>query len=82
MMTNRLILISLILYMSSSVDSLKLGNICKQNVYSFKGLEVNSFYKISQHVSLGSNESLEMFIKKYFFLFQSDQFSKRWFILF
>ena len=55
-MTNKLILVALILCVSSLVDSLKLGKICKHNVVRFyKGLEVNSFYKISQHVSLDSN---------------------------
>ena len=52
MMTNKLILIVLILCVSSSVGSLKLENICKQYVFEYNGLEVNSFYKIPQHVSL------------------------------
>ena len=52
MMTNKLILIALILCVSSSVSSLKLENICKDDVFEYNGLEVNSLYKISQHVSL------------------------------
>ena len=63
-MTNKLILIGLILCVSSSVDSLKLGNICKPDVFKYNGLVVNSFYKIPQHVSLNPNLSLEMFNKK------------------
>ena len=52
MMTNKLILISLILCVSSSVDSLKLSDLSKYDVFEYNGLEVNSFYKISkQHVS-------------------------------
>ena len=58
MKANKLILITLILYMSSSADSLKLGSICKQDVFNYNGIEVNSFYKISQHVSLDPNESI------------------------
>ena len=60
MMANKLILIALILFVSSSVDSLKLGNICKQDVFEYNDLEVNSFYKIPQQVSLDSNEPLTM----------------------
>ena len=56
-MINKLILMASILCASSSVDSLKLGNICNDDVFKFNGLEVNSFYKIRQHVSLDSNES-------------------------
>ena len=57
MMTNKLILITLILFVSSSVDSLKLMNICKEDVFEYiNGIEVNSFYKIRQHVSLNSND--------------------------
>ena len=55
MVTNKLILIALILCVSSSVDSLKLGNICKDDVIEYNGLEVNSFYKIAKNVSLDSN---------------------------
>ena len=57
-MTNKLILVALLLCVSSSVDSLELGNICKQDVFKYRGLEVNSFYKIPQNVSLDPNESI------------------------
>ena len=62
MKTNKLILIALILCVSSSVYSLELGTICKQDVFKndVNGLEVNSFYKIRQKVSLDSNDSLVM----------------------
>ena len=56
MVTNKLILIVLMLCVSSSVDSLKLGNICNQDVFLYNGSEVNSFYKMPQHVSLDSRE--------------------------
>ena len=59
-MMTRFILIALILCVSSWVDSLKLGNICKNDVIDFNGLEVNSFYKIPQQVSLDPNELLAM----------------------
>ena len=52
-MTNKLILVALILCVSSSVDSLKLSNICKKWVPIYNELEVNSFYRIHQQVSLG-----------------------------
>ena len=54
MMANNLILIVLIICVSSSADSLKLGNICKDEVFKNveNGIEVNSFYKIPQQVSL------------------------------
>ena len=55
MTTNKLSLIVLILFVSSSVDSLELRNICKEDVFRYNGLEVNSFYKIPTHVSLDSN---------------------------
>ena len=54
-------LITLILFVSSSVDSLKLGNICKQDITTINGFKVNSFYKIPQNVSLDPNETLEVF---------------------
>ena len=57
-MTNKLILVALLLCVSSSVYSLELGNICKQDVFTYRGLEVNSFYKIPQNVSSDPNESL------------------------
>ena len=59
-MTNKLILFALILCVGSSVGSLKLGNICKKDVFRYDGLKVNSFYKIRQNVSLDPNESLEI----------------------
>ena len=55
MMTDKLILILLIFFVSSSVDSLKLENICEDGVFEYNGLEVNSFYKIPQHVGLDLN---------------------------
>ena len=54
MMTNKLSLISLILYVSSSANSLKLEDICKQDIFNYNDIEVNSFYKIPQHVSFRS----------------------------
>ena len=54
-MTDKLILILLIFFVSSSVDSLKLENICEDGVFEYNGLEVNSFYKIPQHVGLDLN---------------------------
>ena len=51
-MNDKLILIALILCISSSVDSLKLTNICKDDVFEYNGLKVNSFYKIRQHVRI------------------------------
>ena len=60
-MTNKLILISLILCVISSVDSLKLGNLCKNDIFEYKGIEVNSFYKTPQQVSWNSNEPIAIF---------------------
>ena len=57
MMTNKLILVALILCVSSSVGSLKLKSICNYEEFKYNGLKVNSFYKIPQHVSLNLNES-------------------------
>ena len=62
MMSNKLILIALILFGSSSVDSLELNDICNYNVIEYNGLAVNSFYTTLQHVSLNLNELLSMFI--------------------
>ena len=60
LLANKLISIALLLCVSSSVDSLKLGNLCKELVFTyFNGVKVNSFYKIPQQVSLNPNESLE-----------------------
>ena len=61
-MINKLIFIALILCVSSSVHSLKLGKICKDDEFKvYNGLEVNSFYKIPDYVSLGPKKSLAMF---------------------
>ena len=81
MMTNKLILVALILCVSSSVNSLKLGNLCKQDCGEYIDLEVNAFYKIPTQVSLDSNESLAMLYQRFFFL-PPVHFSKYWFTLF
>ena len=75
-MTNKLILIALILCVSSSVDSLKLTNICKDYVFEYNGLKVNSFLKMPQKVSLDPNRLIAIIMKKIFFFIQSDQYSK------
>ena len=61
MMTNQLILIALILCVSS-MDSLKLSNICKQDTFEYNGLVMNSFYKIPQRVSLDPNQDATHYI--------------------
>ena len=82
MMTNKFVLIALILCVSSSVNSLKLGNLCKQDCGEYIDLEVNSFYKIPTQVSLDSNESLAMLYQKLIFFYPPVHFSKHWFTLF
>ena len=72
-MTNKLVFIALILFMSSSVYSLKLGNICMLDVFEYNGLEVNTFYKLPTHVSLDPNESFAIFNQKIIYLFLSHQ---------
>ena len=64
MLTNKLFLIALILCVSSSVDSLKLGNMCKINVFQYQDTKVNSFYKIQQQVSLDPNGVISNVNKK------------------
>ena len=65
-MANKLILVALILFASSSVDSLILNDICNNSVIEYNGLVVNSFYTIPepQHVSFDSNESFAIFNQK------------------
>ena len=56
MMAVKLILTALILY-ASPTYSLKLGEICKYDKFKvYNGLEVKSFYKISQQVSLDTKK--------------------------
>ena len=70
-MTNKLILVALILCVSSSVDSLKLGNICKDGLFKYNELEVNSFYRIPQHVSLDPNWLIKKIINIFIYLISS-----------